>query len=128
MNSYEDLVTSRKNWINNVLKPWCIAASRSDLVKCEPEWGDIAGKVNPDKTLWLWAWSRFPDLVHEQLGIEETSEVEVELLDGRSVCGFPDARKSTHGQLFVWGHAAQTESLKELGPFSIDEIISIRKK
>lgn len=93
MNSFDELVASRKNWLNEILKPWCQAVRRSDLLKAEPDWVDIAGKVDPTKTLWLWAWSRFPELVHESLGIEETSEVQVELRDGRVVCGFPDARQ-----------------------------------
>jgi hypothetical protein len=126
--SFENLVASRKDWINQILKPWCVSATRKDLLKCEPDWIDIAGKVDPDKTLWLWAWSRFPELIHDTLGIEETSEVEVDLCDGRSFSGFPDARKSMRGQLFLWGRAGDSESHGELGPISIDEIVSVRRK
>lgn len=127
MASFDELVESRKTWINEVLKPWCQVARRSELLKSEPEWMDIAGKVSPDKTLWLWAWSRFAELVHESLGIEETSEVEIQLSGGRVIRGFPDARKSLRGQLVVWGRAEQTESSGELGPFSIDDVISVRR-
>ncbi len=127
MNSFEDLVTARKNWINEVLRPWCVAARRSELLKAEPDWVDIAGKVSPDKTLWLWAWSRFPELIHETLGIEETREMEVELTDGRVIRGFPDARKSLRGQLVVWGQSEPTGSACELGPFPIDDIVSVRR-
>ena len=126
MNSFEELVTARKNWINDVLKPWCGVVRRSDLLKAEPDWIDIAGKVDLEKTLWAWAWSRFPDLVHASLGIDESSELEIGLTDGRIVVGFPDARKSLRGQLFIWGHIAPDERPMELGPFSIDEIRSVR--
>lgn len=128
MDSFDDLVSSRKNWINDVLKPWCAAARRSELLKSEPEWLDIAGKVSPEKTLWLWAWSRFPDLIHESLGIEETSEVEVHLSDGRVIEGFPDARKSLRGQLVIWGKTDPGGSPCEHGPLSIDDIVAIRRK
>lgn len=128
MTSFEELVDSRKAWIRHVLKPWCETAKRGELLKSEPDWLDIAGKVSPDNTLWLWAWSRFPELVHESLGIEETSEVEVELADGRRICGFPDARKSVRGQLFLWGRPEAKSSPCEFGPFSIDDIISVCRK
>src|SRR5580658_1380612 len=113
MTTFEELVVSRKNWINSVLRPWCVTARRSELLKSEADWMDIAGKVSPDKTLWLWAWSRFPELIHESLGIEETCEVEVELLDGRVICGFPDARNSLRGQLVIWGRCTQMDSPSE---------------
>ncbi|MDX1968012.1 MAG: antibiotic biosynthesis monooxygenase, partial [Planctomycetaceae bacterium] len=67
------LVESRKGWIEDRLRPWCQRALRSDLLLAENEWVDIAGKADPEKTLWAWAWNRFPDLVHADLGIDETS-------------------------------------------------------
>jgi hypothetical protein len=127
MATFDELVALRKTWINDVLRPWCQVAQRSELLKSEPEWMDIAGKVSPDKTLWLWAWSRFPELIHESLGIEETSEVEIRLSGGRVIRGYPDARKSLRGQLIIWGRAAQADSTGELGPFSIDDVTSVRR-
>ena len=127
MKSFDDLVVERKKWLHEVLRPWCQAARRADLLKAEPDWIDIAGKISPDKTLWLWAWSRFPELVHESLGIEETSEVEICLRDGRFIRGFPDSRESRQGQLMLWGAEAVTKQHSKLGPFSIDEIISVRR-
>ena len=97
------------------------------LLKAEAEWVDIAGKVDPEKTLWLWAWSRFPELVHESLGIEETSRVEIQTKDGKLYGGFPDARKSLRGQLTIWGCELMTETLTELGPFAIDDVVSVRR-
>lgn len=128
MNSFDDLVASRKAWLNDVLKPWCQQARRADLLKAEPDWMDIAGKVPPEKTLWVWAWSRFPELVHESLGIEETSEVAVQLRDGQTIEGFPDSRTSVRGQLMIWGQDPATSSPKEFGPFSIDDIVSVRRQ
>mgnify|MGYP000942299374 CR=1 FL=1 len=82
MSSFSELVASRKAWLADVLQPWCRAALRKDLLLAEQEWIDIAGKVDAEKTLWRWAWSRFPELVHESLGIEETTEVVVTLKTG----------------------------------------------
>lgn len=127
MASFEQLVASRKNWITEVLKPWCQNAPRSELLKAEPEWLDIAGKVSAEKTLWLWAWSRFPEMVHESLGIEETSEVQVTLQDGNVVEGFPDSRKSQQGKLILCGREPDSLASKEFGPYSIDEIVSVRR-
>ena len=127
MISFEELVTSRKSWLNEVLKPWCQQAGRADLIKAEPDWVDIAGKVDPNKTLWAWAWARFPDLVHESLGIEETTEVEVSLKDGSNYQGFPDSRKSQRGQLFLFGYDSVAAKSVEFGPFSIDDIESVRR-
>lgn len=127
MSSFDELVTSRKAWLNDVLKPWCQTAPRKDLLKGEAEWTDIAGKVDPVKTLWLWAWSRFPALVHENLGIEETSEVRIELRDGRVYSGFPDSRDSVHGQLILLSPDPNSGKLLRQGPFSIDEIASVRR-
>ena len=126
MISFEELVTSRKSWLNDVLRPWCQQARRADLIKAEPDWVDIAGKVDANKTLWAWAWARFPDLVHESLGIEETTEVEVLLKDGRRFQGFPDSRKSQRGQLILWGYDSLAAKSTEFGPFSIDDIESVR--
>ena len=82
MNTFADLVASRKAWLAEVLQPWCLAAAQKDLRLAELEWVDIAGKVDPHKTLWFWAWSRFPDLVHAELaGIDETRRVTVALPD-----------------------------------------------
>ena len=125
--TFEDLVASRKAWLADVLQPWCRTATLAALRKAELEWTDIAGKVAPEKTLWPWAWSRFPQLVHESLGIEETAEVEVRLLDGRVVRGFPDARRSQNGQLVLWGQQSTSDGPQELGPFSIEQIASVKR-
>lgn len=120
--NFEDLVTSRKAWIENVLKPWCHAAPRRELLKAEQEWADIAGRVDPERTLWLWAWARFPVLVADGLiGIEETYEITVTLQDGARHTGFPDARQSLQGQLVLQGAT-------EEGPFLLDDIRSIERR
>lgn len=127
MDSFDDLVASRKSWIADTLTPWCRSAKRADLLKADAEWLDIAGKVPSEKTLWVWAWSRFPALVHESLGIEETSEVELVLSDGRTLYGFPNSRKSVQGQLYLWGTDPVTHTPADLGPFSIDQIADVRR-
>ena len=127
MHTFADLVSSRRAWLADVLAPWCRQAAVKDLRLAELEWGDIAGKVDPAKTLWYWAWSRFPDLVHGELvGIDETREVQVTLRDGRSVAGFPDARQSVQGQLVLVGRdQIDPHRSEEHGPFSLDEIAAI---
>lgn len=127
MSNFDELVTSRKAWIHDVLQPWCRTATLLALKQAEQEWLDIAGKVAPEKTLWPWAWARFPDLVHESLGIEETTEVEVTLLDGRKYVGYPDARASQQGKLVLWGSDPADSDPRELGPFSIEQIRSIQR-
>ena len=127
MADFVDLVASRKAWIADVLQPWCRTATLAALKQAELEWLDIAGKVAAEKTLWPWAWSRFPDLVHESLGIEETAEVEVTLRDGRTVRGFPDSRASQQGRLILLGSETDDASPRELGPFSIESIASVRR-
>ena len=121
MSTFEDLVTSRKGWIENVLKPWCLSAPRLELLKAEQEWHDIAGRVDAEGTLWLWAWSRFPALVVEGLhGIDESYEVTVMLKDGGTHIGFPDSNQSHRGQLVLQGASEQ-------GPFPLDDIRSIER-
>lgn len=127
VSGFEELVASRKAWINDVLRPWCQAATLNALKQADQEWLDIAGKVAAEKTLWPWAWSRFPELVHESLGIEETTEVQVTLRNGQSVRGFPDARASQQGQLVLWGSDPAGTDPRALGPYSIEQIAEISR-
>jgi hypothetical protein len=122
MSTFSDLVRSRRDWIHNVLIPWCRTAPLAELRKAAEEWADIAGRVDPDLSLWLWAWSRFPVLYGEGLrGLDETFEVDVELRSGVVVRGFPDSRASRRGVLSV-----QTVS-GPAGPFPIDEVAAVRR-
>ncbi|MBS0260739.1 MAG: hypothetical protein JSS02_02185 [Planctomycetes bacterium] len=127
--TFGDLATSRKAWLAEVLQPWCRQAAQKDLRLAELEWVDVAGKVDPGKTLWFWAWGRFPALVHDEMsGIDETSPVTVTLTDGSQHTGYPDSRESTDGSLVLWGRASQPPHRNVLlGPFSIDEIASVQK-
>ncbi len=125
--TFSELVASRREWISNVLVPWCHTAVRTQLRLAELEWTDIAGKVAPEKTLWFWAWSRFPELVHTELqGIDETFPVRVILKDGSEFIGHPDARESTEGSLVLIGKA-ETGKLESLGPYSIDDIAIVQR-
>lgn len=126
MSTFADLVSSRKAWLADVLQPWCQAAARKDLLLAEQEWTDIAGKVDPEATLWRWAWSRFPELVHESLGIEETSEVEVRLRNGSVIRGYPDSRKSQRGMLTLLT-TNDTGRFIDAGPFSLDDVVSVKR-
>lgn len=124
MSGFDDLAASRRRWIDEVLIPWCRGATRKDLERAEREWGDIAGKVDPQATLWPWAWSRFPGLVVEELGrVDETYAVAVTLRSGQKHTGYPDGRRSTRGSLVLVGE----ETGADLGPFSIDEITSLQR-
>lgn len=125
--TFAELAASRRAWIDGVLQPWCRQATRKDLRLAELEWNDIAGKVDAAKTLWAWAWSRFPEAVHEELGLDETTELTVTLASGASITGFVDARESTTGQLVLWSRDASTNALQSRGPFSIDDISSIHR-
>jgi hypothetical protein len=119
---FDDLVASRRSWIDEVLKPWCRRAPLADLKRAELEWADLAGKIDPQATLWSWAWGRFPELVHEQLpGVNETHEVRVTLKNGAEHVGFPDNRKSVAGRLVLATRAG------EAGPWPIDEIAGVKR-
>ncbi|MBX3438903.1 MAG: hypothetical protein KF861_15535 [Planctomycetaceae bacterium] len=102
MPDFDELAASRRQWIDEVLKPWCREASLKDLRRAEREWGDIAGRVDPQRTLWLWAWSRFPELVAEELaGFDETYVVTLTLRNGEQLTGYPDARRSQGHELVL---------------------------
>jgi hypothetical protein len=88
------------------------------------EWGDIAGRVDAAKTLWTWAWSRFPVLENEQFGgIDETHELRVTLKNGKALVGFPDQRKSEGGRLVL----LLTGGSSDAAPISIDDIASVER-
>ncbi|MFK7817144.1 MAG: hypothetical protein AB8G99_00375 [Planctomycetaceae bacterium] len=130
ISTFDDLAASRRNWIQDVLRPWCQTASRKDLLKAESEWEDIAGKAAPEQTLWTWAWERFPALVYEGLtGVNETQQVAVRLKDETQHSGFPDGRRTERGQLYLLTagdmQEASTADLFEAGPFSIDDISEV---
>jgi hypothetical protein len=128
MTTFADLVASRKGWIEDVLKPWCQHSPRMQLRLAELEWNDIAGRVDPEKTLWAWAWGRFPDLVHAELsGIDESEQVCLTLRDHSTVRGFPDARQSRQGELVLLCKSPATGRFEEQGPFSIDDIQAVER-
>lgn len=116
--SFTDLIASRKQWLEDVLKPWCRQATRAELLKAVDEWHDIAGRVDPEFTLWLWAWSRFPTLhVDDLQGLDETYRVCVTLRDGTHIVGFPDARQSRRGMLILLIDNGESSE-----PISIDNV------
>jgi hypothetical protein len=120
MTTFSDLVASRRAWLSDVLIPWCRVASRADLIRAEQEWIDIAGKVAPERSLWLWAWSRFPALYVEGLGgLEESWPVRLVQRDGSVTEGFPDNRASSRGQLVIQSSTGSTQ------PITIDDIASV---
>ncbi|WP_166820144.1 hypothetical protein [Thalassoroseus pseudoceratinae] len=124
MADFEELVASRRAWISDVLEPWCRQASRKELLLAEKEWGDIAGRVDANATLWTWAWSRFPALVHEGIaGVDETKPVRMTLRDGQVIVGYPDARASERGQITLLVVSPDKPGQAEnVGPFSIDDV------
>lgn len=126
MTTFAELVVSRKAWIAEVLQPWCRAASRKDLLLAEQEWIDIAGKVDPEATLWRWAWSRFPELIHESLGIEETTEVVVTLKNGTAIRGYPDSRQSLQGRLILLTMAPDGRRVDSM-PLFLDEVMTVQR-
>jgi hypothetical protein len=127
---FDQLAASRRAWIEDVLRPWCQQATRKDLLKAEQEWLDIAGNAAPEQTLWTWAWERFPTLVYDGLtGVNETQQVQIELINGESHSGFPEGRRSKRGELFLLlagdMETASANDLAEAGPFSLDDIAAV---
>ena len=125
MQTFQELAASRRHWIDGILIPWCRQASRRELREAEMDWINVAGRVDPAMTLWVWAWSRFPTLIHEGVGsLDETKEVQVTLQSGESAIGFPDARESENGLLVLLGKT-DSGDFEQLGPFSIDNVASV---
>jgi hypothetical protein len=129
VNSFAELIASRREWIEQTLRPWCRVAALKDLNRAELEWEDIAGKVDPKATLWTWAWSRFPEIVHEGLaGVNETHAVRVTLKSGQTHAGYPDNRRTAGGRLILMSaEPVGPGELPEIGPISIDDIIRIER-
>lgn len=124
LSAFAELTASRRAWIQEVLVPWCRTANVPSLVKAELEWGDIAGRVDPQFSLWLWAWSRFPVLYVEGLkGLDETYPVQVTTRDGTTVTGYPDARASSRTQLIL----VDAQTGEPVGPLKLDRIESIQR-
>jgi hypothetical protein len=124
MQSFQEMAASRREWIADVLMPWCRQATFKDLREAEHDWINIAGRVDPAMTLWTWAWSRFPCLVHERLpGVNETLEVRIQLASGETIVGYPDNRESSRGEL-VLIIADEDGSSAQSGPHNIDEVVS----
>jgi hypothetical protein len=127
--AFADLIASRRAWIEETLRPWCAGAPLKELKRAELEWEDIAGKVDPKATLWTWAWSRFPAIVHEGLtGVNETHAVRVTLKNGDRHTGYPDNRRSQAGRLVLL--ASETSAAggaAEIGPIAIDDIAKIER-
>lgn len=122
--SFEQLAASRRQWIREILMPWCQQACLRDLREAEHDWLNIAGRVDPAMTLYTWAWSRFPALIHDGIaGLNETQEVRVELRSDEAITGYPDHRESSRGQLVLT--AATETGFDLLGPYSIDDIVAV---
>jgi hypothetical protein len=125
MQTFVDLVASRRAWVEDVLRPWCRQARLRELLQAEADWPDIAGRVDPHATLWAWAWERFPELVGPASSLDETRELCVVLRDGRTVSGYPDGRQSLHGKLVLLSRSSDQRQIEELGPFPIDDIVAV---
>ena len=126
LSPFHELTASRRAWIQDVLIPWCRTANVPSLLKAEMDWGDIAGRVEPQFSLWLWAWSRFPVLYVEGLrGLDECFLVRVTLTDGSQHEGYPDSRASSRAMLVL----ADREDGKpvERGPFRLDQVQSVER-
>ncbi len=124
MMTFSDLAASRREWIAEVLIPWSRQASYRDLIEAEQDWGNIAGQVDQEMTLWTWAWSRFPAVIHDGMpGLNETCEVLLKTTDGREATGYPDRQASSRGQIVLISRGE--DGFEKSGPFRIDEITSI---
>ncbi|MFQ5732479.1 MAG: hypothetical protein ACE5KM_11070 [Planctomycetaceae bacterium] len=125
MSTYEELAGSRRDWIDGVLVEWCRRADRAELLKAEADWANIAGQVDPDTTLWTWAWSRFPALVHPGMsGLDETREVRVRLNDGSEFTGYVNARRSRRGELVLSGTSGESRG-EDVGPWFLEQFAEV---
>ncbi len=124
--AFDDLIASRRAWLFGALRPWCQHAPLVQLRMAQLEWVNLAGNADVTKTLWLWAWERFPELVHESLGIDEGYPVEVTLASGECVTGYPDGKRSLDGELYLV-RLGRTGAAQTIGPWTIDEIVAVRR-
>lgn len=126
--TFAELAASRRQWIDQILKPWCVQAAAAELRLAELEWLDIAGRADAAGTLWTWAWGRFPAIVHDELpGLNETYCVEVVTRSGECLTGFPDARQSERGKLVLLGKDSKG-ALVHLPAVSIDDITAVLRQ
>lgn len=127
--TFAKLVSSRQKWIEEVLKPWCLAASWKELFQAEQDWPNIAGQVDAQGTLWAWAWGRFPVLVSEGLpGVDETHLVRVTTRSGEMMEGYPDNRESRHGKLRLLCERPPSSGHHELSEsISIDDVVAVER-
>ena len=124
--TFDQLAAARREWIDQVLRPWCQRASLKELRRAELEWFDIAGRADTNATLWTWAWERFPVIVHPDLpGVHETHCMHVVLHDGVQITGFPDARQSLRGMLVLVGTDSDGAIVTH-SAVSIDQILEVR--
>ena len=102
MSTTAEIIASRRLWIDEALRPWCAAASAKELRQAEQDWLDLAGRISPDFSLWMWAWSRYPGLVIPDLWrMDEAVELRVELAGEQVLVGFADARRTKRDQLVL---------------------------
>ena len=128
MKTFSDLAAARIDWIESVLKPWCKVAVRAELIKAELEWLNIAGKVDANSTLWTWAWSRFPELVHDGLaGVNETHRVCVFTSDENKLYGFPNERETVQGILSLLTERLDATGNAVFEEVSIDDIRAVKR-
>ena len=126
LSAFHELSHSRRAWIQEFLIPWCRTANVPSLLKAEMEWGDIAGRIEPQFSLWLWAWSRFPVLYVDGLrGLDESFFVRVTLQDGTRHEGYPDGRATSRAMLVLVDR--EDGKTVERGPFRLDQVLSVER-
>lgn len=122
---FVSLVESRKHWIQHVLRPWCRFASVAELRLAALNWGDLAGQISPEATLWPWAWERFEGVIHTELGFDESRQWNVSLCNGSEVSGYINGRLSRGEQIVLVYRDCHSQELTTTSPISLDEISSI---
>lgn len=121
----DDLIVARRQWIDEVLRPWCARATHAELKLAEFLWLDLAGRVPPEETLRVWAWERFAGFVDPTEGLSEAREWTFQHRDGRTVTGFIDRRESGCGTLAICTRNPVTGRIETVGPWSVDEVVAI---
>lgn len=126
LSAFLELSASRRAWIQEFLIPWCRTANVPSLLKAEMEWEDIAGRVDAQFSLWLWAWSRFPVLYADGLrGLEESYNVRATMIDGTQHIGYPDGRSSQRAMLVLVDRVDR--KTVERGPLRLDQVQTVER-
>jgi len=104
----------------------CLGAAASRNDGCAAATGDVFAFLDGHQRLSSKCLNLCAQAAREHGGIDETREVCVRLKDGRELTGFPDARRSLQGELYLLCTHAEAAG-EDHGPVSIDDVAAVEQ-